>query len=82
VDFISPTKGRLSFDQVFEEIMAYASENPEDSYASLWELILSFRDETCFVTALIVHRHGQGRKFLLYPQSRQPCPFLRQRIFL
>jgi hypothetical protein len=32
LEFISPTKGRLTFDQVFQEILGYASLYPDDHY--------------------------------------------------
>jgi predicted RNase H-related nuclease YkuK (DUF458 family) len=81
VDFISPTKGRLSFDQVFEEVMAYASENPEDSYRLIVGTDSQLRDETCFVTALIVHRRGKGGRFFYTRSHDSYARSLRQRIF-
>ena len=68
MEFISPTKGRMTFTQVFEEIIAYASENPEDNYRLIVGTDSQLREETCFVTALIVHRQ-EGRKALLYPPT-------------
>ncbi len=81
MDFISPTKGPLSFDQVFAEILAYASENPEDKYSLIVGTDSQLKDETCFVTALIVHRHGKGGRFFYTRRYESYTRSLRQRIF-
>lgn len=81
MEFISPTKGRMTFDQVFEEIIAYASENPEDNYRLIVGTDSQLREETCFVTALIVHRHGKGGRFFYTRHRESHARSLRQRIF-
>jgi predicted RNase H-related nuclease YkuK (DUF458 family) len=81
VDFISPTKGHLTFDEVFGEILAYASENPEDNYRLIVGTDSQLRDETCFVTALIVHRQGKGGRFFYTRRYDDYARSLRQRIF-
>ena len=79
MEFISPTKGRMTFDQVFEEIIAYASENPEDNYRLIMALILNW-EETHFVTA-IVHRQGKGGRLFYTRSYDSHARSLRQRIF-
>ncbi|NLJ80732.1 MAG: hypothetical protein GX335_06895 [Firmicutes bacterium] len=81
MEFISPTKGRLSFEQVFEEILAYASLFPEDNYRLIVGTDSQLRDETCFVTALIVHRQGKGGRFFYTRKYERHAHSLRQRIF-
>ncbi|HHT67899.1 MAG TPA: ribonuclease H-like YkuK family protein [Limnochordia bacterium] len=81
MDFISPTKGHLTFDEVFGEILAYASENPEDNYRLIVGTDSQLRDETCFVTALIVHRQGKGGRFFYTRRYDDYARSLRQRIF-
>lgn len=81
MDFISPTKGHLSFDEVFAEILAYASEYPEDKYSLIVGTDSQLKDETCFVTALIVHRQGKGGRFFYTRRHDSYARSLRQRIF-
>ncbi len=81
MDFISPSKGVLTFDQVFEDIISYASEFPEDSYSLIVGTDSQLRDETCFVTALIVHRLGKGGRFFYTRSHDSYARSLRQRIF-
>jgi predicted RNase H-related nuclease YkuK (DUF458 family) len=81
VDFISPTKGHLSFEEVFDEILAYASENPDDRYSLIVGTDSQLKDDTCFVTALIVHRHGKGGRFFYTRHRESHARSLRQRIF-
>ncbi|HHY10914.1 MAG TPA: hypothetical protein GX528_10190 [Firmicutes bacterium] len=81
MDFVSPTKGKLSFDEVFEEILAYTSRHPEDSYRLIVGTDSRFREETCFVTALIIHRQGKGGRFFYTRKFETHARSLRQRIF-
>ena len=32
MEYLSPTKGRLTIDEVFSEIRSYIDRNPEDSF--------------------------------------------------
>lgn len=81
MEFISPTKGRLSFAEMFDDVMAYAAENPDDSYRLIVGTDSQLRDETCFVTALIVHRQGKGGRFFYTRRWEEHTRSLRQRIF-
>ncbi|MCK9525826.1 MAG: ribonuclease H-like YkuK family protein [Limnochordia bacterium] len=81
MDFISPTKGHLTFDEVFAEVLSYASENPDDNYRLIVGTDSQLKDETCFVTALIVHRQGKGGRFFYTRHRENYARSLRQRIF-
>jgi predicted RNase H-related nuclease YkuK (DUF458 family) len=81
VDFISPTKGHLTFDEVFAEVLSYASENPDDNYRLIVGTDSQLKDQTCFVTALIVHRQGKGGRFFYTRHCENHARSLRQRIF-
>ena len=62
--FISPTKGRLSFDEVFEDMIAYVQEQTEAKYKVIIGTDSQYsQDNTCFVTAIIVHRIGKARHY-------------------
>ncbi|NLK08557.1 MAG: hypothetical protein GX316_07645 [Firmicutes bacterium] len=81
-DFISPSKGRLSFDEVFYDMMQYIHESPDFEYKVIIGTDSQYSQEnTCFVTAIIVHRLGKGGRYY-YTRN---CEFigrsLRQRIF-
>ncbi|NMA60864.1 MAG: hypothetical protein GX956_03145 [Firmicutes bacterium] len=81
MEFISPTKGKLSFDEVFDEVLSYASRFPEDNYRLIIGTDSQIREETCFVTALIVHREGKGGRFFYTRKWENHAHSLRQRIF-
>lgn len=81
MEFISPTKGTLTFDEVFQEILGYASLYPDDHYRLIIGTDSQLREETCFVTALIIHRQGKGGRFFFTRKHDTHARSLRQRIF-
>lgn len=83
MEFISPTKGQLNFEEVFADIMAFAAESPEDTYRLIVGADSQVREKegTCFVTALIVHRKGKGARFYYSRIREEHVRSLRQRIF-
>mgnify|MGYP001396207364 CR=1 FL=1 len=81
MEFISPTKGRLTFDQVFQEILGYASLYPDDNYRLIIGTDSQLREETCFVTALIIHRQGKGGRFFFTRKHDTHVRSRRPRIF-
>ena len=81
MQFISPTKGLLSFDAMFDEIIAYVRENPEATYRVIVGTDSQLRDQTSFVTAVIVHRVGKGARYFYSREREVFSRSLRQRIF-
>jgi len=82
MDYHSPTKGRLTFDQVFEEVCAYINCYPEESFRLIIGTDSQIKQEgTSFVTALIIHRKGKGARFFYTRHSERHTRSLRQRIF-
>ena len=83
MDFYSPTKGKLSFEAVFEDITRYSNENPEDKY----KLIIGTDSHAytnrsvVFVTAIIIHRIGKGGRFYYRKRRTSHMESLRQRIY-
>lgn len=82
MQFVSPTKGVMDFEEVFQDVLAFASPYPLDNY----RLIIGTdsqvsKDETCFVTALVVHREGKGGRFYFSREKERHVRGLRQRIF-
>ncbi|MGE5529167.1 MAG: ribonuclease H-like YkuK family protein [Patescibacteria group bacterium] len=79
--YISPTKGKLSFDEVFADITRYVEDQPEDNYRLIVGTDSQIREDVCFVTAIIIHREGKGARFF-YSRSRDRVRYsLKQRIF-
>lgn len=79
--FNSPTKGRLTFEEAFTDIMRYVQQEPEASYKLIIGTDSQLRDETCFVTAIIIHREGKGGRYYWSRERMQMGKSLRQRIF-
>lgn len=79
--FISPTKGRLTLDQVYEDIVAFIEANPEARYRVIIGSDSQAREETSFVTAIIVHQVGKGGRYYYTRRVHRRMASLRQRIF-
>ncbi len=81
--FTSPSRGQVSFEDMFEDLASYSNEYPDDAY----KLIIgtdshSFLNESViFVTAVIVHRIGKGGRFYYHKQKTRYMESLRQRIY-
>jgi predicted RNase H-related nuclease YkuK (DUF458 family) len=82
-EFFSPTKGALSFEGVFREIMDYVAQNPNDQYKLIVGSDSQTKDgEVHFVAAVVVHRVGKGARYFYQRQTHPPMASLRQKIFL
>ncbi|MGI6307437.1 MAG: ribonuclease H-like YkuK family protein [Dethiobacteria bacterium] len=81
--FCSPTKGKMTLEEVFAEIIAYMKDQPQEQY----KLIIGtdsqthLGEEVIFVTAIIVHRVGKGGRFFFCRKKHYFLQSLRQRIF-
>lgn len=81
MSFCSPTKGRLSFEETFADIMQYVHQDPEARYRLIIGSDSQFGEETCFVTAIIIHREGKGARYYWSRDHVRMARSLRQRIF-
>lgn len=79
--FYSPTQGQLTFDEMFDEILRFMDEDPEGTYKLIVGTDSQLRDDTCFVTAVIIHRLGKGARFFYQKRRHEKMLSLRQRIF-
>lgn len=79
--FYSPTKGRLSFDQVFTDIIAYVSQNADAKFRLIVGTDSQLKEEVCYVTAIIILREGKGGRFYYSREREKTKLSLRQRIF-
>lgn len=81
-EFTSPTKGEISFDDMFEEIIRYIGEGPDMTYKLIVGTDSQMReDEVNFVTAIIIHRVGKGARYFYHRQKLHNIYSLRQKIF-
>jgi len=81
MQFISPTKGKLDFDQVFADISRYVQEYPDERYKLIVGTDSQIREDVCFVTAIIIHREGKGARFYYTRSFDRIRHSLKQRIF-
>ncbi len=79
--FQSPTSGKLTFEAMFRDIVAFMEQSPNDSYKLIVGTDSQLRDDTCFVTAIIIHRQGKGARYYYQKRRQRKLTSLRQRIF-
>lgn len=79
--FISPSKGRLSFTEMMEDIINYIKGLPSSSYKIIIGTDSMVRDDTCFVTAVVIHRMGKGARYFYRKKTHRKIKSLRQKIF-
>ncbi|MBS4031901.1 MAG: ribonuclease H-like YkuK family protein [Clostridiales bacterium] len=83
MNFTSPSRGSLSLDEAFADIIAYIDDKPKEQY----KLIIGtdshahYRQDVCFVTAIIIHRVGKGARYFFRRQKHRYMESLRQRIY-
>ena len=82
MNFTSPSKGELTFEETYQEIISYLDENPKE----LYKLIIGTDSQphsqnVCFVTAIIIHRVGKGARYFFRRQYQRYMDNLRQRIY-
>ncbi|MBX5467084.1 MAG: ribonuclease H-like YkuK family protein [Firmicutes bacterium] len=78
--FESPSRGRLSFEEMFGELLRYLGEDPEARYKLIVGTDSHTRNDTIFVTAVIIHRVGKGGRYFFSKSQRRAVRSLRQKI--
>lgn len=79
--FYSPSRGQLTFEAMFNDIVQYMKSAPTANYKLIIGTDSQNRDYVTFVTAIVVHRIGKGGRYY-YTKHRDPkISSLRQRIF-
>lgn len=81
MEFISPTFGKLPFRQMFEHVVGYVNEEPDQKYHLIIGTDSLLNEQTCFVTAVIIHRVGHGGRYFYRKMVNRKMDSLRQRIF-
>lgn len=80
--FISPTKGRLDLNDMYQMIIEFVNEAPELKHRLIVGSDSQTREEdVCFVTALIVYRQGRGGRYFYHKDYKKMYPSIKQRIF-
>lgn len=82
MDFRSPTVGRVTLNEMTEQIKEYIEEAPKDMYRIVVGTdSQTNQSSTCFVTALIIHRVGKGARFYFRKIKTKPVLNLSHRIY-
>jgi len=81
VHFISPTRGKMTLVEVVTDILAFMGKMPEAHYKVIIGTDSQTRDETCFVTAIVVHQVGKGARYYYRKKRQRKITSLRQKIF-
>lgn len=79
--FISPSKGKMSFDDTFKDIVSYMQEMPGVPYRLIIGTDSQLREDACFVTAIVIHRVGKGGRYYYTKENEKMGRSLKQRIF-
>jgi len=79
--FVSPTKGALTFERMFSDIVDYLTEVPKAKYKLIIGTDSQARDDISFVTAIIVHRTGKGARYYYQKRRHRKITSLRQKVF-
>ena len=82
MNFVSPTKGQLTFEQTYQAVVDYVKECPQEKYKLIIGTDSQLHSPTvCFVTALIIHRVGKGARYFFRRHTQRYTDNLRQRIY-
>jgi len=84
--FINPTKGRMSCEEVLQEITAFISEDKNLSYKLIIGTDSQTRrqngvSEVDFVTAIVIHRNGKGGRYFWRKLKQEKVHSLRDKIY-
>jgi predicted RNase H-related nuclease YkuK (DUF458 family) len=82
MDFVSPSKGRLGFEQVFRDIKDFVEQEKDARYKLIVGTDSMVRKTVCYVTAIIILREGKGGRFYYATEREIGKIGLKQRIFL
>lgn len=82
--FYSPTKGRMRFREVIEDLVSSMNEYPHERY----EVVVGTDSHSCpgmgtadFVSAIIIHKIGKGGRYFWTRRQENNIHTLRQKIY-
>ncbi len=81
--FISPTKGKISFDNIIYDLVDYMEASPKDKYM----LVVGsdsklYREKAVFVSVIFIHRVGKGARYFYKRKKEKIGRNLRRRIYM
>ncbi|MHB8158400.1 MAG: ribonuclease H-like YkuK family protein, partial [Desulfocucumaceae bacterium] len=76
-----PTRGKMTFGDMRADIAGYITGLPTSSYKVIIGSDSQVRTETCFITAVVVHRLGKGARYFYRKKIQRKIKSLRQKIF-
>src|SRR5690554_4324911 len=79
--FSSPSLGNVTIEQVFKDINTFINQNPHDQFKIVVGTDSMTKQETLFVSAIVVHRLGKGARYYYRKEQRRHINSLRQKIF-
>lgn len=79
--FTSPSKGKMDFEEMMVDIIKYIKGLPTSAYKIIIGSDSMVKSETCFITAVIVHRLGKGARYYYHKRTQRKIKSLRQKIF-
>lgn len=79
--FISPTKGKVSFAQMTNEIIKFVIEKPGKSYQLIIGTDSEGKEFPLFVSAVVIYRTGEGGRFFYKKIKGRKKYTLRTRIY-
>ena len=80
--YYSPTKGRLTFNQVFEDLIEFVQANSDAKFKLIVGTDSQYGEEVCYVTAIIILREGKGGRFFYSRERERTKLSLNQRILI
>ncbi|MBI5888630.1 MAG: ribonuclease H-like YkuK family protein [Deltaproteobacteria bacterium] len=79
-DFISPTFGRLTLDEMFGRAVEYIYSDPSRKYNLIIGTDSFVNTETLFVSAVVIHRVGNGGRYFYSRNRRKKTGGMRHRL--
>ncbi|MFZ5590785.1 MAG: ribonuclease H-like YkuK family protein [Bacillota bacterium] len=79
--FTSPSRGRLTFEEMMQDITSFIQGVPSSSYRLIIGSDSQVKQDTCFITAVVIHRTGKGARYFYRKKYQRKIKSLRQKIF-
>jgi predicted RNase H-related nuclease YkuK (DUF458 family) len=79
--FTSPSKGKMDFEEMMADIIRYIRGLPTSAYKIIIGSDSMVKNDTCFITAIVVHRLGKGARYYYHKKIQRKIKSLRQKIF-
>jgi len=84
--FISPTKGKMTIDQIADELLVFINEEPDYFYRLVIGTdsksnLLNGEQKVNFVSAIVIHRQGKGGRYFWRKKKVANLKSLRDKIY-